>query len=170
MEHRGGRHAGGVVPGHLAVEGRGAAAAKPESDLPVGRVYRRLPGPAVSGRHRRGWLHPAAEPGAAAGAARPPARHRAAAPPPPRPTRRRATGGVGEGGGWRGARREGRRLSLPGGAASAPPRRGVGQTPSGRRTRGAFLECTTPADTEITGPMALRLWVEADGTGDIDLF
>src|SRR5260370_3558730 len=79
MEHRGGRHAGGVVPGHLAVEGRGAAAAKPESDLPVGRVYRRLPGPAVSGRHRRGWLHPAVEPGAAAGgAARPP-------PPPPPP-------------------------------------------------------------------------------------
>src|SRR5258708_2203383 len=85
MEHRGGRHAGGVVPGHLAVEGRGAAAAKPESDLPVGRVYRRLPGPAVSGRHRRGWLHPAVEPGAAAGGAAPPAHRRAAPPPPPCP-------------------------------------------------------------------------------------
>src|SRR5258707_10241667 len=86
MEHRGGRHAGGVVPGHLAVEGRGAAAARPESDLPVGRVYRRLPGPAVSGRHRRGWLHPAVEPGAAAGAAAPPAPPAAPPPPPPAPT------------------------------------------------------------------------------------
>src|SRR5258708_26339618 len=91
MEHRGGRHAGGVVPGHLAVEGRGAAAAKPESDLPMGRVYRRLPGPAVSGRHRRGWLHPAVEPGAAAGAGALPAPTGAAPPPPPPPA---------AGGGW----------------------------------------------------------------------
>jgi putative CocE/NonD family hydrolase len=27
-----------------------------------------------------------------------------------------------------------------------------------------------PADTELTGPMALRLWVEVDGADDVDLF
>jgi len=38
------------------------------------------------------------------------------------------------------------------------------------RSRGACWEWTIPADTEITGPMALRLWVQAHGAGDIDLF
>src|SRR5262249_38740636 len=31
------------------------------------------------------------------------------------------------------------------------------------RSQGACWEWTAPADTEITGPMALRLWVEAHG-------
>ena len=35
---------------------------------------------------------------------------------------------------------------------------------------GACWEWTAPADTELTGPMALRLWVEARGTDDVDLF
>lgn len=38
------------------------------------------------------------------------------------------------------------------------------------RSRGACWEWTTTADTELTGPMALRLWVEVHGADDIDLF
>ena len=38
------------------------------------------------------------------------------------------------------------------------------------RSRGACWEWTVPDDTELTGPMALRLWVEAHGSDDIDLF
>jgi predicted acyl esterase len=38
------------------------------------------------------------------------------------------------------------------------------------RAGGACWDWTVPADTEITGPMALRLWVEAHGTDDVDLF
>ncbi len=38
------------------------------------------------------------------------------------------------------------------------------------RARGACWDWTVPADTELTGPMALRLWVEADGADDVDLF
>jgi hypothetical protein len=35
---------------------------------------------------------------------------------------------------------------------------------------GACWDWTVPADMEIIGPMALRLWVEARGTDDVDLF
>jgi uncharacterized protein len=38
------------------------------------------------------------------------------------------------------------------------------------RANGTCWDWTVPADTEITGPMALRLWVEARGTDDVDLF
>jgi uncharacterized protein len=38
------------------------------------------------------------------------------------------------------------------------------------RSSGACWEWTVPADIELTGPMALRLWVEARGADDIDLY
>jgi putative CocE/NonD family hydrolase len=38
------------------------------------------------------------------------------------------------------------------------------------RSRGACWDWTIPADTEFTGPMALRLWVEAHDADDMDLF
>ena len=38
------------------------------------------------------------------------------------------------------------------------------------RQRAACFEWTVPAGTEITGPMTLRLWVEAHGADDVDLF
>lgn len=54
---------------------------------------------------------------------------------------------------------------------------GLAATPSagGRvtfhvRHQGVCWEWTVATDTEITGPMALRLWVEAHGADDIDLF
>ena len=40
----------------------------------------------------------------------------------------------------------------------------------GTRAGGACWEWMVPADVELTGPMALRLWVEARGADDIDLF
>ena len=68
-----GRPARRLLPGHLAVEGGGAAAAGPEGDLPLGGLHRRLPRPAAPGRHPRGRLRPDVEPRAAAGAAALPA-------------------------------------------------------------------------------------------------
>jgi hypothetical protein len=38
------------------------------------------------------------------------------------------------------------------------------------RSHGACWDWTVTADTEITGPMALRLYVEVDGADDVDLF
>ena len=55
------------------------------------------------------------------------------------------------------------------GLASAPPTED-GQLAFGTRTGGACWEWTVPADTEITGPMTLRLWVAARGTDDVSLF
>ncbi|MBO0806706.1 MAG: CocE/NonD family hydrolase [Actinobacteria bacterium] len=55
------------------------------------------------------------------------------------------------------------------GLAAAPPA-AAGQISFGMRSRGACWEWTVPADTELTGPMALRLWVEAADADDIDLF
>jgi uncharacterized protein len=55
------------------------------------------------------------------------------------------------------------------GLATAPPDTG-GQISFGTRSRGASWDWTVPADTEITGPMALRLWVEVGGADDVDLF
>jgi predicted acyl esterase len=65
---------------------------------------------------------------------------------------------------------EWRALYLTGdGLAGAPPAED-GQVAFRTRTGGACWEWTVPADTEITGPMALRLWVAAHGTGDVSLF
>jgi len=55
------------------------------------------------------------------------------------------------------------------GLAAAPPS-AAGHITFGLRSQGACWEWTTTAETEITGPMALRLWVEAHGADDIDLF
>ncbi len=55
------------------------------------------------------------------------------------------------------------------GLATAPPS-AAGHLTFGMRSRGVCWEWTAPADTEITGPMALRLWVEAHGADDVDLF
>jgi uncharacterized protein len=55
------------------------------------------------------------------------------------------------------------------GLAAAPPS-APGRITFGMRSRGACWEWTATADTEITGPMALRLWVEAHGADDVDLF
>jgi putative CocE/NonD family hydrolase len=37
-------------------------------------------------------------------------------------------------------------------------------------SRAAAFSWTVPEDTELTGPMAARLWVEADGADDLNLF
>jgi predicted acyl esterase len=55
------------------------------------------------------------------------------------------------------------------GLATTPPS-AAGQITFETRTRGACWEWAATADTEITGPMALRLWVEAHGADDIDLY
>jgi len=65
---------------------------------------------------------------------------------------------------------EWRALYLTGdGLASTPPA-DDGQLAFRARTGGACWEWTVPDDTEITGPMALRLWVAARGTDDVSLF
>ncbi len=46
----------------------------------------------------------------------------------------------------------------------------AGHITFGMRSRGACWEWTIPADTEITGPMALRLWVQTHRADDVDLF
>lgn len=55
------------------------------------------------------------------------------------------------------------------GLATTPPS-AAGQITFAARSRGACWEWAIPADTEIAGPIALRLWVEADEADDIDLF
>ncbi len=55
------------------------------------------------------------------------------------------------------------------GLAAAPPSQ-AGRLTFGIPSRGACWEWTVPADTELTGPMALRLWLQADGADDINLF
>ena len=55
------------------------------------------------------------------------------------------------------------------GLAGMPPS-AAGQITFGMRSRGACWEWTILADTEITGPMALRPWVEAHRADDVDLF
>ena len=55
------------------------------------------------------------------------------------------------------------------GLATAPPS-AAGQISFGTRWRGVCFDWGIPANTELTGPMALRLWVEAQGADDIDLF
>jgi predicted acyl esterase len=55
------------------------------------------------------------------------------------------------------------------GLAPAPPS-APGHTTFDLRSQGACWEWTASADTELTGPMALRLWVQAHGADDADLF
>ena len=46
----------------------------------------------------------------------------------------------------------------------------AGQVRFNPRRRAAAFTYTMPADMELTGPMAARLWIEADGADDINLF
>jgi hypothetical protein len=55
------------------------------------------------------------------------------------------------------------------GLASSPPA-AAGRIAFDTRSEGARWEWTVTEDTEITGPMALRLFVEGAGSDDIDLF
>ena len=55
------------------------------------------------------------------------------------------------------------------GLAAEPPEQ-AGRLTFGTLKHGACWEWTVPADTELTGPMALRLWLHADGTDDVNLF
>ena len=59
-------------------------------------------------------------------------------------------------------------LTAAGLAATPPP--AAGQITFDARSQGVCWDWAVPADTELTGPMALRLWVEAHGADDIDLF
>jgi predicted acyl esterase len=71
---------------------------------------------------------------------------------------------------WPLERTEWRPLYLTAAGLAAEPPSAAGHLSFGTRSRGACWEWTAPADTELTGPMALRLWVEAHGADDIDLF
>jgi putative CocE/NonD family hydrolase len=53
--------------------------------------------------------------------------------------------------------------------ATAPPS-ASGSVAFKTHSRAAVFSWTVPEDTELTGPMAARLWVEADGTDDLNLF
>jgi predicted acyl esterase len=55
------------------------------------------------------------------------------------------------------------------GLAHAPPATETRMT-FDTGTGGACWDWTAPSDTELTGPMAVRLWVEAHGADDVDLF
>lgn len=71
---------------------------------------------------------------------------------------------------WPLGRTEWRPLYLTGGGLAAAPPSTAGHITFDMRSRGACWEWTATADTEITGPMALRLWVEAHDADDVDLF
>jgi predicted acyl esterase len=71
---------------------------------------------------------------------------------------------------WPLERTEWRSLYLTGtGLGSAPPT-SDDRIAFGTRNGGACWEWTVPADLELSGPMALRLWVQAQGVDDIDLY
>ena len=71
---------------------------------------------------------------------------------------------------WPLDRTEWRPLYLTASGLTAAPPAAAGRITFAMRSQGACWEWTAPADTEITGPMALRLWVEARGADDVDLF
>jgi putative CocE/NonD family hydrolase len=72
--------------------------------------------------------------------------------------------------GWPLARTQWTSLYLSASGLAAAPPSADGHITFGMRSGGACLDWTATADTEITGPMALRLWVQADGADDVDLF
>ncbi|MDN5796050.1 MAG: CocE/NonD family hydrolase [Intrasporangium sp.] len=59
-------------------------------------------------------------------------------------------------------------LSADGHLAEAPPTQ-PGSIVFDTRRAGAAFVFTTPRDTELTGPMAARLWVQVDGDDDVEL-
>jgi uncharacterized protein len=60
-------------------------------------------------------------------------------------------------------------LAGAGTLATKPPP-GQGSVAFKTHSRAAVFSWTVPEDTELTGPMAARLWVEADGIDDLNLF
>ena len=95
------------------------------------------------------------------------------APPPVRlevRERRDLVAGVREEERWPLDRTEWRPLYLTAAGLATAPSSAGGQITFGMRSRGACWEWTLPADTELTGPMALRLWVEARDADDVDLY
>jgi putative CocE/NonD family hydrolase len=83
---------------------------------------------------------------------------------------REVIAGVREEEDWPLARTQWRPLYLTAAGLAARPPGAAGQISFGTRSRAACWEWTFPADTELTGPMALRLWVEVRGGGDVDLY
>ena len=71
---------------------------------------------------------------------------------------------------WPLDRTEWRPLYLTAAGLAGVPPSASGQISFGTHSRGVCFDWAIPADTELTGPMALRLWVQAQSAGDIDLF
>jgi uncharacterized protein len=71
---------------------------------------------------------------------------------------------------WPLERTEWRPLYLTAAGLESEPPATAGHVTFDMRSQGACWEWTAAADTEITGPMALRLWVQAHRADDIDLF
>jgi uncharacterized protein len=71
---------------------------------------------------------------------------------------------------WPLERTEWRPLYLTAAGLAAQPPATAGHITFDMRSQGACWEWTAAADTEITGPMALRLWVQAHHADDIDLY
>ena len=71
---------------------------------------------------------------------------------------------------WPLERTEWTALYLTGTGLAAAPPTAAGQITFATRSHGARFDWAVPADTEITGPMALRLFVEAHDADDVDLF
>jgi uncharacterized protein len=95
------------------------------------------------------------------------------APPPVRleiRERRDAIASVREEDSWPLRRTESTPLYLTAAGLAATPSPAPGQLTFDTRTHGACWEWPVTADTELTGPMALRLWVSADGADDLDLY
>ena len=77
---------------------------------------------------------------------------------------------VREEGGWPLARTAWTPLYLTAGGLAAGPPRGAGRARFDLRSQGVCWDWPIETDTELSGPMALRLWVEAGDADDIDLF
>lgn len=72
---------------------------------------------------------------------------------------------------WPLTRTRWRTLYLAGaGQLSAEPPRAAGSVTFESGSRAALFTWTAPTDTELTGPMALRLWIQLDGCADANLF
>jgi uncharacterized protein len=61
-------------------------------------------------------------------------------------------------------------LYLAAAGLATAPASAAGQITFGMRSQGACWEWALPADAELTGPMALRLWAEAHDADDVDLY
>lgn len=72
---------------------------------------------------------------------------------------------------WPLARTRWRALYLADNGALAPEQpQTAGSITFETHSRAAAFSCTFPAETELTGPMVARLWVELDGCDDANLF